>query len=499
MWWILHQLSIIPEIDALLVFAFTTQADHLFMCWAYHEPRRHPIYRTIRGVEVLCGYEYIWDTPNLAEQIETGDTIEHLFYLIQLRPASVVWFYVWAPDGPYGLQIQGPLMHVSLLLPPRPWTDRVYLATRLKGIYRTTNFTDVNPTWTPDNGDIPAADYQDTSQACPDPKNPYHRRFVIAGGHVHYLQNFNVGQPAHSLRVLSNQEACDLTGSPAGDILWIAGNINYLGYFTVLFNSALGTNGTWCIRTFNYGLAWEAHQIFTGPLNFEAGNIIAGIEQGASPYDPGLVLYAALNIAGGGNWAIFMSSNNGFTWAEMDREGLSIERPRCLVDPTDQSIVYMGVFRGPFDPRELYRSVTHGALMAEVDGLNHLGIFTGALKGQMWIDPSDNWHAKVLQQAHIWATDDYCVSWATPGPMPVPVTRLTIRKGYPDSLYLARDVSAPIPLDAGGYHVIFTSDDDGITLYGKSGAHPDQHDGGGNSIPYSCGGAALDGILPLLY
>lgn len=120
MWWTLTQLNNYPTSTTLRVEAITNFADHLFMKWAYHKPRRFPIYRTVRGTTVLCGYKYIWDTPNLAEQQQSGDTLEHTFSLSGLTPGSTIWYYLMAPGGPYSLEIQGPLVNVRLTWPMPP-------------------------------------------------------------------------------------------------------------------------------------------------------------------------------------------------------------------------------------------------------------------------------------------------------------------------------------------------------------------------------------------
>lgn len=113
-WWILTSQRHFPSPTSLAIYAITNHADHLFASWATWKPRRHPIYRVIRGTERLCGYRYIWDTPNIAEQSQSGDTLAHTFHLADLTPGSTIWFYLWAPDGPYGLEIQGPLSWVTL-------------------------------------------------------------------------------------------------------------------------------------------------------------------------------------------------------------------------------------------------------------------------------------------------------------------------------------------------------------------------------------------------
>lgn len=111
-WWVLTNLENQRDRPNLRVRASTNFADHLFMKWAYWAPTRHPIWRTVRGVLKLCGYQYIWDTPSLAEQREFGDTIDHSFLLIDIQPTETIWYYLFAPGGPYGLEIQGPLVMV---------------------------------------------------------------------------------------------------------------------------------------------------------------------------------------------------------------------------------------------------------------------------------------------------------------------------------------------------------------------------------------------------
>lgn len=495
--WVITGIDIIPEIDALLVYAYTNVQDHLFMCWNYTRPARQRIIRNIRGVDKFCGWRWYWHEPYIAEQIEPGDTLDHLLYLIHLTPGAGIYFMLWAPDGPYGEDIQGPLMHVTLLPFKPPWTHEMYLATRAKGVYHTLNFHDTDPTWIPDNGDIPAAHLASTFQSSADPVHPRRRRFIIAGGHLWRLDTLTWEGPATSTLVLTNAQACTLTGSASGILCFVEGNVNRPGNFYVLFNSALTTNGTWCIRTLDYGETWTARQIYNGAFNYDAGNISAGIEQGASPWDAGLILYASLNSGAAGNFRVYTSWNNGYSWAFAGEAGYSLTTPRCLVDPTDQSAVYIGAYTGFDTPRELFRSETHGSHLTEVDGVLHLGIFFGTTRGVLWIDPTDNFHAKVLQAQRVWKTEDHCATWIM-GPLTeIPVQRMAILKYHPANLYLARAISAPEPPDPEGPHVIFASNDDGLTMHGKAGAHADQEDGAGDSVPWNCGGVSRTGIMPI--
>ncbi len=113
-WWVLSEWRYWVDPTDLVISCKTNYIDHVYLTWDYQKPLKTPIYRVIRGVLKFCGWKYIWINPHITEQIETGETWWHAFGLHDLTPASTIWFLVWAPQGPYGLPIQGPLMHYDL-------------------------------------------------------------------------------------------------------------------------------------------------------------------------------------------------------------------------------------------------------------------------------------------------------------------------------------------------------------------------------------------------
>lgn len=128
-WWTLRRLQIGPSSTTAAIACTTSVPDHLFCAWAPWAPRRHPRYRIYRGKSHLCGYDYIWDTPNITEQQMPGDTDFHLMALKNLTPSTTYWGYVFAPDGPYGLEVQGPLFNFTTLPPvpgPEPTPAPIY-------------------------------------------------------------------------------------------------------------------------------------------------------------------------------------------------------------------------------------------------------------------------------------------------------------------------------------------------------------------------------------
>jgi len=505
-WWILTQYLPETTYNSATMNGYTNFADHLFMSWAYYKPVRQPLFRTIRGKIVRCGFKYIWDTPNLAEQTQPGDTIFHRFRLLNLTPGSTIWYYIWAPDGPYGNQIQGPLLHLTLPLAPY-WPKKMYVATRARGVYYTRTFTGPegdNPKWVQLNEGLDSTLVWQLAWSL---LAPYARLYAIAGPAAERILyrlepdpipwwwpltsgSFPPWEP-----LLTTEQACTLTGSVSGELCWVTTDANHPGYTYVLFNSGLTDTGTWCLRSVNYGDSWTAHSIYAGIFNYRAGNIVAGLRQTAPPGPPAHTLYASLNIGAGGHAAIYFSNDLGTSWSQQDSIGVTIQVPRCTVDPTNLETVYMTAFINPGDPYELFRSQTQGTNLVECDGALHLGFFIDLHHGQMWINPANRADIRVLTDNDYYRTTDTWSTWSDPASVAVPVSRLSIIPHSPDYLYLARHTSAPDPPNPPSQHVLFISDDGCTTLWSKCGAHAHLPDGGGDSIPYNCGGVALDGIL----
>lgn len=496
-WWVLTYSKTWPMPTSLRVRVKTNILDRLYMAWSYVKPSRTPIWRVIRGKRVHCGYRYIWDTPTIQEQNEEGETAEHTFDLEGLTPGSTIWYYQFAPDGPYDLEIQGPFGYI--ILPVwTPWPFEVYVATRLKGFFRTRTFSGpgtAQPTWKTFNDGL---DSLHIWQLCPDPIDPAARHFCIAGEEgSRKLYRRRPSVSAEWVPVLTNLACRLLTLSGGGIIHWIGGNPHQPGHFYVLFNSDFFDNGTWCIRTTNYGTTWWAHRIFDGDYNYRCGNITTGPVQGTSPWPAGGVLYAALNTAFPLG-LIFRSTDDGLTWINAAALiGFGATYPQILVDPTDQSILYIGIHLGAANPNELFRSPHHGASLAEVDGDHHLGCFLSPRMGDIWIWNVDHRWARVLKYRHVWETTDYCASWTDLGLCFHPADHFTMLEQNPDNVFFGRfsnTEESPFPH---GSHVLHVSEDNGATMWGKAGRNTGLDDGGGNSIPWNCGGVSEQGIMPI--
>jgi len=496
-WWVIVDLGHEPGYTDLRVFASTSVEDHLWMSWATHRPTQREIWRIVRGKRIYCGFKYIWDTPNVAEQTDPGDTLAHRFYISGIEAGSEVWYYLHAPNGPYGLEIQGPLTHVHLLTVPA-WSTCAYFASHTKGMFRTADLSGPGgpqPTWIPDNAGLP---FLDIRQACPDPWDPYHRRFVICHGDIYRMDNIFSDEPATATPVLTQAQAVYLTGGAPGHILWITGNANYPDHFYVVFKCDIGGTGTWCLKTIDAGETWTAHSVDPWWLTYDVGNIQAGTDQGESPYPPGDVLYIPYNSTAGGVPWVARSFDEGETWATTPTRppGTGTWAPRLYLDPADQSSVYIGADDAGVN---LYRTWNHGATWWLKDAGNALGLRMDpiALHAVMGSRRSDPDALRVLKDFHIWKSSDGGLIWRDQAATQHTVRVMHYKDHSPDFLYLARAQDAPFPDGLYATHVLFVSDDEGSNMFGKAGAHTDQDDGGGDSIPRSCGGAAHEGIICL--
>lgn len=493
-WWVLTYLDNYRPPFALNVLSATNLQAHLFMKWSTIKPSRRPVYKRVRAVNIWCGYEYIWDTPNLVEQSQPGITFEHLFAIDGLKDTDHIWYYLFS-IGEYPFkECQGPLIHVS---PPvlHEWTPAAYIGTKLKGVYYTDNFTGpqgTDPTWVPRNGNLHDLRIW---QLEPDAMGLPFGLWALAGAAgsrtLYKLRPFAslLWEPR-----LTNTQCVALTGALSGEMCWVAVNRRAPQQIYVLFNTAIGDVGVWCIKSIDSGLTWAAFQITPGVLNLSAGNISVGLAPGTSPHPSGSVLYTRINWGLWWSHLTYLSTDWGETWALKNNMSMQMTRLRCMVDPTDYSIVYVGSMVNLGNPQELFRSEAHGAAMVEVDGLHHLGIYLEPEISSMWIHETDhNWLA-TLSHRHLWTTLDYCVNWADHGPTFKRCERLRILSPQPEHLYLARDQSASPIVHPHGPHVLYVSDDYGATMWGKAGAHPGVPEGAGDSIPYNCGGVCLEGM-----
>ncbi len=494
-WWVLTYLNHTRSWNELYVCAWTNFPDHLWMAYAFHKPRRKAIWKVIRGKQVFCGYKYIWDTPIIVEQNWPGDTSDHVWLLQNLESDVHIWYYLFAPLGPYGLEIQGPLMHVP---PPEIhlWTEKMYVGTNFKGVFYTDSFSGPGgppPVWRPSNGGLYSLHIW---QLEPDPLGVQYRHYALAGDPGERILYHRVPPVSPAwLPLLTGPQSRALSGLSGGTMWWLATNINHPGYLYLLVSGFVnGQNCARLLRSPDYGATWTKSDIHDGFV-YGVGNLSTGILQGSSPHPAGDVIYATVNHEWGGRSYIHRSYDNAETFTQGGYTGLMLHPCRCLVDPTDQSIVYMGGYGIGYFPMQLFRSASHGGVWVNISDTEKLGTYIYANRANLWIDPTNHEFLRVLQDNHIWESPNSGLTWEDWGATQIYSRRHTALWENPDRLYLARDTSGSGPPPSPLNHVIFVSDTHGIYMEGKAGAHAYFPDGGGDSIPYNCGGVCLQGIM----
>lgn len=493
-WWILTHHGDSRSLHHLFVVVRTNHPAHLYMAWDRIPPTRRPLWRTVRGTLIFCGYTYWWLDPTITQQNEPLNTFYHTFGPLTLASTDHVWYYLLSLATPSQRACQSALFHV---FPPevRTWTTKLYVGTQLKGVYYTENFTGpggLHPTWCTVNEGL----HSDVIwQLEPDPLFLAYRLYALAGAPGDRTLYVRVPSLTTSwLELLTNAAAVALTGSTSGELTWVAANAYFPGYLYVLFNSAFGDNGTWCLRSTDYGDTWTAHQLYDGTLNYHAANITASLAQGSSPHAPGTVLYASTNSYLLARTCLWRSLDHGATWTLIVRTGAGISIPRHLIDPMEPLMPYLGLYLDVDNPHELYRYTPDPPAITQVDGAHHLGPFLDPWGAILWVNPTDQAFLTALADNHLFVSIDYCLNWTDKGNIAQQVERLAILWENPDRFYLGRDVSGTPGPPHALCHVIFASEDYGATMYGKSGQWACTPTGHADSIPYNCGGICLQGI-----
>lgn len=494
-WWVLTSHTASPTHNSIAISATTNHPDHLWLAWSYTKPAQIPIYRTIRGVTLPCGYRYLWDTPAIVEQAEPGDTLSHSLTITGLLPEHTIWYYLWAPNGPFGREIQGPLMSCTTLPAPL-FPAYAYAATKNKGWYRTASFSPIGepqPTWLPDNAGLP-----DLVILCAalDPFQPLLLRYSLTATTVYRHDNPTPGAAATATPLLTLAQVGTLTGQPGGTFSWLTASPHYPGHLYVVYIPKIGHFAGWCLKTIDYGLTWTAHVIHTHQTHYGSGNLLAHRGSGAAPFTTGQVLYIPLIIAVFVAPRVLRSLDEGVTWSLCPTQppGDGAYRTRLHDHPTDNAILWTVGNATVFD---LFATYNHGTTWALADAGNHLGIIIAPVTytRTMATALTSPLTHRITKANRIWKTTDDCLTWTDQGPLQYNAVYQRQVTSNPDLLALGRHSTAQQGPPTYYWHVLFLSLLEGTTMYGKAGLHPNLPDGAGDSIPYNCGGLTENGLL----
>jgi len=387
-------------------------------------------------------------------------------------------------------------------VPPVPqpgWTKYVYLQTDNKGVFYTEDFVIAPdniggvPTWATVNTGLNLAFGARGFRG--DSFNPAKYQYSLMEDALY--RRTDAGNWVSKLTLA---QACTLVGTDQPDNCefgedGLTCNINKDGYVAVIFrgnHSTVGLSKVALIYSDDHGDTWDYHLVVQSSAiaSRRPFSLVVGAYKGSSPYAAGTVIYVGVEF--GGHVNIYVSVDDGVTWSYWEH-GLGIFRHDIMVDPNDQSRVFIG----GKDLYEVWVSTDHGQAYTKYDAnasgdlgeprsYYHLSVCVDSYK-TVRVGSTDT-----SQFIHRTRTDGADWLETTPQYRPKDL-KISLLQASPDLLYL---LAADDGVAADGYHTIWASDNEGEVMVPKSGANCHIMDtGGGDSIPYNHGG--IRGILQL--
>lgn len=395
-------------------------------------------------------------------------------------------------------------------IPPRPqagWRQKVYIQTRTHGVFYTddfvvdTDFIDGVPTWATVNVGLNLA--FDGLGFRGDPFDPEYRQYALMEDGLYRREG-----GGNWVSVLTVAQAVAITGGDVNPLRNGFGpnglncNINREGWVGVLFwvtNLAGTMVKTVLLYSTDFGASWTEGIIsnWAPTTIYLPFSLTVGAYKGSSPHGAGQVMYCGVTS----NTWLAVSTDGGATWAWGANLGLAAYTCHILVDPSDQSRVFIGMRNG-VGPWHVAVSLDHGATINDYDlnGSEPMGYGTWATYYHLSVAMDDHKTVRAGSQTgrvHIHTTRDDGARWEEPAPQySANSLGISLIQDSPDFLYLLKQISAVAGPPPANCETVWASEDEGRTMVMKSGANACTIDtGGGDSIPYNCGG--VRGILEI--
>lgn len=382
------------------------------------------------------------------------------------------------------------------------WVKEVYVLTEDFGVFYSGDFVtderypDGVPTWATVNTGLTLVG-EDGLGLRGDPWEPEHRQYcLMTDGLYRRVAGGNW------VCVLTFAAALAMSGADDGPALSCFGDngldtsINQQNHVGVLFtgwDSVLGAKACYIVSA-DYGATWTCYSISgwmaTGAF---AHSLTIGAYQGSSTYMPGQAIYCGGRRGIG--TVLWYSTDGGATWG-FTSLGAAVWEPHILVDPNDQSRVFVGCRDGA-GPWNVYVSTDHGATIAQYDANASEDLGYANPWYHLSVGMDDARTVRVGAQsgrAHLHMTRDDGITWDEPvTEFSTTSLAISIVQDAPDKLYLMRRANG---VAADNWHTIWASENEGRNMVPKSGANcAVGGTGGGDSLPWNHGG--IVGILQL--
>lgn len=276
------------------------------------------------------------------------------------------------------------------------------------------------------------------------------------------------------------------------DFCWVEINDSLAGH---IYTTAATRRGHpnkdyyYLFKSTDYGTTWGVSTIYNNTLIRDSGGI----------WSLGTTMYAAFNRGLSGRGIISYSTNEGVSWNVKDDLAVSIWMPRVLIDPTGAAISYTGLGTSASNPeQDLGKATTTSGGYTECGSDENAGIDIDVQQGAGWISTDDNKYIRTARASKLYYSNDEGGTWnfraiAGGGGPFKPDYKKAIwgHNTIPDWIGVASSKDGGIY----GYHVLTSTPDLGVTWYSKAGANADTADtGGGDSLPYNCGGVSENGL-----
>ena len=360
------------------------------------------------------------------------------------------------------------------------WPNKIYVATKTLGVYYTDDFSDpaAQPTWAAINTGLATTNCIEFAL---DPHDNMGRQYVLLGtGPTLYMRE-DGGSWTTILTAAEADAATGKSGSIVGFCadnsvagrLWVTYKVpgpSFSGYFYALF-------------TDDYGANWTAQQLYYSMFGY-------GYQLG-HPRSNGDNVWVDVAVGAGGSAAgVYYTSNKGGSWSFADLAAANVLYYVCL-NPLLPNLAYVSYDGwGTYD----LRSVTNGGAQTALQpGIGPRGYDV------MWFDSEDVSHQRIVREdfgnTRLSSTDDAWATKSTGGIIDEDPLQMAAYAGSDsDNIF----VDMTIDHAGGQNHAVATlSGEADTTPTGIAGSNPDSAPYT-DSIPYGCGGIAVNGIGAVL-
>jgi photosystem II stability/assembly factor-like uncharacterized protein len=350
------------------------------------------------------------------------------------------------------------------------------VCSKATGLYQTGNLifdAVTQPTWTHVGGDL--AIYQCAFNRL----NPIALQVCISADRQTAYMRWPVGYGENWTQIMTAAQAKALIGdADEGDFDWIEYNAYMPGHVYIVWDYDITLGGTWFLRSTDYGVTWQAINLYGGITNYGCSCIAASRVSGpASIYANGGVIYLCIQYGIGATPYVMHSFDDGVTWATSNTTGTTAAAHLVYVQPRDDAVSYTDMTFGAGN-NDLGRNDVYGVgNYNEIDGATQAGI---PAEAAMWINPRDRNMLRVARNQRIYYSNDYGATWNNSPAWAIGEVRaMDGMESTPNLLLGKYAVGAP--------NLVWLTMDDGTTLINKSGANAVLPDGGGDSVPFTSG------------